>query len=172
MSAGLLLSLGVESMNKSRKSSINLSLLGDTAALKAAIKDGLDLEERDRDGRTLLANATLSNDIESVAILLQAGANPNSPDTNGFTALHHAAQRYFAPIVKLLISNGAAIDAVDSFGNTSLFRAIFESRGRREVIDLLLTAGANQHQINNSGVTPRELAKSISNFDVFSLLPE
>lgn len=144
--------------------------LRDTEALLDSLARGCGLEATDREGRTPLANAVLNEDFEVAGILLRSGANPSSSDTRGLTPLHHAAQRYSIELTNLLIGFGADVHARDAFGNTPLFRAVFESRGRPEVIDALLSAGGDQNSINASGVSPRDLAKTIANFDVLSLL--
>jgi len=40
-------------------------------------------------------------------------------------------------VAKTLLAAGAQVDAVNSYGNTPLFTAIFSSRGRGELIQLL-----------------------------------
>jgi ankyrin repeat protein len=147
-------------------------LRADLVALQNALDEGCDPNLPDRAGRTPLANAVIGGESSIVDLLLRFKVNVNAPDTHGYTPLHHAAQRHLVAIVGALIAAGAEIDAKDSFGNTPLFRAVFESRGRGEVLDALMRAGADQHAKNNSGVSPRELAASIANFDVSSLLPD
>ena len=159
-------------MNKKTDPVLDAVLRGDAAALEEALRAGSSPDQSDRAGRTPLSNAVIGDEPKIAEMLLQAGCNVNSPDKQGFTALHHAAQRYSVAMANLLLSAGAAVDARESFGNTPLCRAVFESRGRSEVVAAFLSAGADQHARNNTGVSPRDLATSIANFDVLSLLPE
>jgi ankyrin repeat protein len=144
----------------------------DLAALVKAIEQGVGLEQPDQGGRTPLSNAVIGGQSEVVKMLLRAGASFATSDKQGYTPLHHAAQRHSVDLAHLLLDAGADVDAKDIFGNTPLFRAVFECRGRGEVIELLLNAGANQNSENNSGVSPRKLASSIANFNVLPYLQE
>jgi ankyrin repeat protein len=58
------------------------------------------------------------------------------------------------------------VDKQDADGNTPLWRAVFESRGEGETISTLLAAGANPDLPSKSGVSARDLAARIGNFDV------
>lgn len=58
------------------------------------------------------------------------------------------------------------MNAADEHGNTPLFRAVFASQGRGELIALLLGAGADPDMVNQHGTSARELAERIGNFDV------
>jgi uncharacterized protein len=107
-----------------------------------------------------------------VNILLDHGADINTHNKLGFSPLHFASQNQSIEMTKLLIHNGSIIDAVDAYGNTSLSRAIFTSRGRGEVIQLLPGAGAYKEKKNNYGISPLHLAKSIANYDVLKFLVE
>jgi ankyrin repeat protein len=69
-------------------------------------------------------------------------------------------------MVALLLAAGPMVDVPNMFGNTSLWRATFESRGRGAMLQFLRTHGANPDQSNHSGVSPRQLAKTIANFEV------
>jgi ankyrin repeat protein len=60
----------------------------------------------------------------------------------GNSALHYAAQEYHCEMARLLLDSGASVDIQDKHGNTSLWRAVFNSRGRGDVISILLKAGA------------------------------
>lgn len=120
----------------------------------------------DRDGRTPLHIATFEGRTAEVRSLLEGGANVDAADAGGRTPLHFAAQEYRLEEAKLLCAAGATVDARDGFGNTPLWRATFESRGRGDLIDLLLSNGADPDAANESGVTPRQLADRIGNYDV------
>lgn len=43
---------------------------------------------------------------------------------------------------------------------------MFPSRGRGEIIKLLLEYGADKDRVNNHGVSPYALAQTIANYDV------
>jgi ankyrin repeat protein len=47
-----------------------------------------------------------------------------------------------------------------------LSHAVFESRGRGEMIRLLLSFGADKALKNKHGVSPENLARTIANYDV------
>lgn len=138
----------------------------DLEQIKFLLASGFDAERKDGQGRTALMEATIEGSEEIVRILMQAGANPNAHDRQGYTALHFAAQNYQPGIARVLIDGGAAVDAVDGFGNTPLWRSVFASKGRGEVIRLLLEAGADRNFKNNSGVSPLDLAQTIGNYDI------
>ena len=134
--------------------------------LRAALAGGAGLDEIDRDGRTALHHAAINDDVEGAVMLLSAGAKPNAADSSGWTPLHFAAQVYGVDVANALIAAGAAVDAVDSHGNTPLFRAVFESKGRGEMIQVLLKHGADRARMNNHGVSALALAERIGNYDV------
>ena len=58
------------------------------------------------------------------------------------------------------------MDAVNSNGNTPLFTAVFNSRGRGELIKLLRHHGADPWHPNNTSQTPIGLARLIANYNV------
>jgi len=120
----------------------------------------------DRQGRTPLHYAALANDTDAVSRLLSEGADPNVPDRDGFTALHFAAQQSAVAAAEALLAAGAQIDPVNSYGNTPLFTAVFNSRGRGELIRLLRRHGADPWRPNNTGHTPVGTARIIANYDV------
>ena len=125
--------------------------------------------DRDRDGRTALHIAVFEGRTEDVARLLGDGVDPDAADNGGRVPLHFVAQEYRKAEVTLLCEAGASVDARDSYGNTPLWRAVFDSQGRSELIQILLANGADPDAKNDSGVSPRELAERFENRDALRL---
>ena len=129
----------------------------------------------DQAGRTPLHYAALSNDAAQVVELLAGGADPDASDEQGFTPLHMAAQEGSLAAARALLDGGASVDSVNEFGNTPLLVAVFNSRGRGDLIELLRSRGADPLHVNNSNQSPMGLARLIGNFDVaqfFGDLPD
>jgi ankyrin repeat protein len=145
---------------------ITAVLARDPIRLRAAIEAGGDVNERDKDGRTPLHHACIENDQTIVDLLLASKADVAPVDNDGWTPLHFAARNHHVEIVRTLLQSGSPVDVIDSHGNTPLFRAVFESRGRGDTIEVLLRAGADKNRKNNHDMSPADLAATIANFDV------
>jgi ankyrin repeat protein len=120
----------------------------------------------DPEHRTPLHYAALQNDRSRLDALIRDGADANAKDRLGFTPLHLAAQEWAVDAAKFLLDHGAQVDSVNIYGNTPLFTAVFNSKGRGEMIDLLRRYGADPANVNASGQTPVGLARLIGNYDV------
>jgi ankyrin repeat protein len=120
----------------------------------------------DKEGRTPLHYAALANDADAVSKLLTEGANPNVADRLGFTPLHFAAQEGALAAAGILLAAGAQVDSANSYGNTPLATAVFNSRGRGELIQLLRRHGADPQHPNNTGQTPAGTARLIAKYNV------
>ena len=105
-----------------------------------------------------------------VSELIENGADLNLHDVNGETPLHFAAREYRTEEAKLLLAHGAIADAQDEHGNTPLWRAVFYSKDRGEMIALLLAAGADKKLENKHGVSPEKLANTIATHDAAQFL--
>jgi tankyrase len=101
--------------------------------------------------------------------LLAAGVDIHATDKNGVTALHHAVRFRSPTAVQTLIEHGADVnEACRRNGSTPLHRATTQTgapgtAGRgdaaREIIELLLTAGADPTIKNKSGKRPVDYVK-------------
>ena len=128
----------------------------------------------DRAGRTPLHYAAGDGDVARVRELLDSGMDASAADDNGWTPLHFAAQGNAVDVAAILLQVGAPVDPRDSHGNTPLSKAVFNSRGVGDVINLLRAHGADPNVQNAHGMSPHKLAHTIANYDVrqfFSDLP-
>jgi ankyrin repeat protein len=100
------------------------------------------------------------------------GVPVDRADLDGMTPLHLAALHYSTNAAKQLLDLGAAVDPRDKYGNTPLFKAVFESCGRGDMVRLLKANGADVNAVNLHGVTPKSLAYTIANFNVRQFFDE
>jgi uncharacterized protein len=105
---------------------------------------------------------------ERLVTLLKSGADIHATDKSGVTALHHAV-RFRNPVaVKTLIERGASVNQVcRKSGSTPLHRAVTSTGApgtagkqaeAREIVALLLDAGADPSIRNKRGKTPGDYA--------------
>jgi uncharacterized protein len=145
-------------------------LTGGAIALRYAMKTHLD-----RYGRSQLHYAPQHKpEVEQGALaerLIAEGCEVDQQDSQGWAPLHFAAQEWSVPVALVLIAKRAHVDIKDEHGNTPLSRAVFNSCGRGDLIKLLLDAGADPDMENDYGISPRDLAQSIANFDVAQHMP-
>lgn len=130
------------------------------------VRRGFDIDTVDSGGRTLLMEAVVQNEPALVEFLIEAGADVNIRDKRGWTALHFAAQRHDVTSAERLIQNGADVNIPDSYENSVISTAVYNSRGRGDMIELLRASGADENAKNKSGISALDLAKTISNYDV------
>jgi ankyrin repeat protein len=120
-------------------------------------------------GRLPLHYAALEGRAADVATYL-AREDPNAvnlADSAGFTPLHFAAQGQHAETARILIEAGAQVSARNRFGATALWVALMNVRdGDGAVIRVLLDAGADPDAENNSGISARNLAAKVANYDL------
>jgi len=101
----------------------------------------VDINARDKHGRTALSWAAQNGREAAVKLLLETGkANVASKDKRGRTALSWAAERGRDAVVKLLLETGKAdVESRDENGWTALWWAA--QRGREAAVKLLLETG-------------------------------
>lgn len=129
---------------------------------KILLSRGLSINDKDNDGLTPFHHMALITDGVVTRLLveplLSLGADIDALNNKGETALHYAIEGGLTELVKALIKQGANIEIKTHLGNTPLHTAVQASYGSEESIRLLLDAGANPKEKNNSGQTAAELA--------------
>lgn len=154
-------------MSQEYESALSSIWRADEANAIACIETMKNIDEVDDDYKmTLLNQAVIGGLLKVVNVLINKGANVNIRDRYGFTALNYAVQNYNVEAAKILIDNGADVHSKDKWGNNIINKATFESKGRGEIIKLLLAAGANPYEENDHGVNAIKLAETIGNYDV------
>ena len=113
----------------------------DTAAIRALLKDHVQVNVRQGDGATALHWAAHRDDLETTDLLIRAGANVNAADDLGVTPLSLACANGNYTIVERLLNAGANPNAVMSTGESPLMSAA--RTGNVRAVKALLAHGAN-----------------------------
>lgn len=112
---------------------------------RALVAAGAAVDAANDFGITPLLHASRTGDAAMVDLLLRAGANAARAHPEGETPLMAAARAGSVPSVRLLLARGADVNAAETFQKTTaLMWAAAE--GHREVVDLLLEAGADPNR--------------------------
>jgi ankyrin repeat protein len=115
---------------------------GDTAAVRALIKQGADVNAAQGDGMTALHWAADHGDVEQTRMLIYAGARLEAATRNGnYTPLHLAARSGKASVVKALLDAGANVKAATSSGGATPLHFAAEN-GNPDAVLALLEKGA------------------------------
>ena len=148
---------------------VNHARLGEFAAVKQGLDQGLPVNAFDQLGQTALLAAISHDSLEEVQLLLAHGADPNLADGAGWTSLHYAAWFGSSPVVlKELLDHGSSIDARNGRDITALYFA--SVTGHQSQVKLLLDRGADRTLASKAGYTPLRAAKVKGYFAVVALL--
>jgi ankyrin repeat protein len=130
---------------------------GAAAVVRLLVDAGADVDAQDE----TRANALLSTgETGDVAVLREVlRARPDLTRTNRFggTALIPAADRGHVDMVRALLQTEIDLDHVNDLGWTALLEAVILGDGgerHREIVRLLLDAGADPNIADGDGVTP------------------
>lgn len=128
---------------------------GETENMRRLIKQGAEIDCRDKEGWTPLHFACIGGSVDAVRLLLEHGAEVNARTTYGQTPLHWASASGYDPIVMILLNRGAQINARGSDGWTPLHWACHHGRAGTALI--LLNKGADYKIENVDGNTALKL---------------
>jgi ankyrin repeat protein len=86
--------------------------------VKLMVSNGIDVDEEDTEGNTILITAAASNDLPMVKFLLSVGANINHSNRMGETPFSFACAYNLLAMAKFLHARGANINSVHICGGT------------------------------------------------------
>lgn len=143
-------------------------------ALRALAKAGADMNALDAQAYDVVTIAAVADNPELMSLAITLGNNPGlttSPYRG--TALIAAAHLGHVEVVRRLIAAGAPLDHVNNLGWTALMEAVVlgdGGRNHREVVRLLLEAGADRSITDRSGVSPLAHARARGYSEIARLL--
>lgn len=119
---------------------ITWAKFGDLRKVEEFVNSGVDINAKEKHGRTALMMASRFNKNEVVEFLVGQKANIGLRDNEGMTALMLAIEGDAVECVKILTSAKANIHTKDKGGNDATIFAI--RRGNLEILSLLVENGA------------------------------
>ena len=147
------------------------TLLKSGARVMAANRRGAQPLHYAADGNPSSRNWNPEAQAAVIALLIKAGADPNALDKSGVAPLHRAVRQRCTSAVDALLRNGAQINLKNKNGSTPLHLAV-QNTGRggtgspeskacqKEIIQLLLKAGADQKAKDARGKTAGQCTKA------------
>src|SRR5687768_916599 len=143
---------------------------GDREAVRAMLKQGLDVNEAQGDGTTALHWAAMKGDAELAQMLIFAGANHRATTRLGaYTPLYLAAKGGHSAVVAALLAAGADPKAVTSNGTTPLM--IAAAAGDTKTITALVENGSDVNAKDTAkGETPLMFAAGFNRAEAVKLL--
>ena len=114
---------------------------GDAATVRTIIKEGIDVNIPNDEGRTALMLAAVEGDQRVVSLLLDTpGIDVNQQDSFGRTALREAVENKHTDIAEQLLRVGASLGFIEDESAKRLCIAV--SQGDHKLLAVLLLAGA------------------------------
>ncbi|EPS26966.1 hypothetical protein PDE_01906 [Penicillium oxalicum 114-2] len=156
--------------NPKRRPLLLAAQRGATEIARLILEHGANLEAVDRVGLTALHWAVRENQVETTQFLLARGADFNQKGPDQLRPLDVAVMNDQVQMVDVLLQNSTSNinDCNWSSGRTALITAVTNSK--IELVNLLLSKGADPQACDDNGLTPIDWAKSTGKDDVLSIL--
>lgn len=129
------------------------------ASIRKLLKQGAEVNGKNRHGFTPLMVTMEAEDKEAAELLIKQGADVNFKGRFGATPLIVAAEEGVPVIVRLLLENGADTEDRDRAGMTALMLAAHFNK--IENVKLLVQHGADLNKRDNAGKTVLYYARAL-----------
>jgi ankyrin repeat protein len=140
------------------------------AEVRKILGQGVDVNAKDKDGKTALMIAADLGPIDTVRALLEKGADANASDNEGWTPLFWAAFSGHSDAALTLLEKGADVNAKGKGGWTALMSAA--DLGHINIVRALLEKGAEVNAKYKDGRTALMNAADMGHLDVVRALLE
>ena len=126
----------------------------DCGSLRLLLLSGAEPNRPDKDGITPLLTATEMSLVDVASILLKYGADPNLPAGSQLgSALSMSVAAHNLEFVELYLKHGGNVDGILPDGDTPFIKAV-DGNAPVELVELMLTSGANPNSKTKFGKTP------------------
>lgn len=141
------------------------AILGDQRSLVEWLyAEGADINVVGSNGWTALTIAAAKGNAELLQWLLARGADAQVRDVYRYTPMLRAVDNGYLNTAGILLAlPDTDVNAQDEYDNTALHHAV--SSGNRDMVELLLSKGANPDIKNRQQVSARELAEGVSDLE-------
>ena len=146
------------------------SLAGDQGKVKAIMDRGIDVNAKNRWGRTLMHWAASTGLADVASYLIEAGASVDERDSGAETPLHSASRNGQVNVARLLIARGADVNAQTEKGSTPLYLAA--AWGHPALVEDLVRKGAHVNAKTRNEWTPLHSAAFSGHEEVARILIE
>jgi len=130
--------------------------------------DDIDIENEF--GQNLLHEAIASKKYSIAEKLISLGIDVNHQDNNGQTPLHYSAIHGDRKVAKIILENRGMLDIEDKYGNEPLWHAVFNARGKYDMVNLFMSGIPDVNHKNKNGKSPLDFARQIKDHHMVSLL--
>ena len=136
--------------------------------IELLVSSGININSVNKNGQTVLHEATIFSQVELASFLISHGANVNIRDNTGKTPLHLAGKSPNPFLVKLFIEHGADINAKDNEGKTVIHYAseIYIT----QVLQILIPNGVDINATVNNGKTALHIASERNMYKIVKYL--
>jgi len=166
----------VDSRDAQGRTAVTAAVYADDLELvQALIEAGADVDiQDDMRANALLATGETGN-VEILRAVLRASPDLTRTNRFGGTALIPAAHRGHVEVVRELVGTAIDVDHVNDPGWTALLEAVILGDGgpaHREIVRILVDAGADTGIADTDGVTPLEHARRSGYAEMIQILSQ